>query len=139
MLLIDAIINLILGLLLLAFPLDVFQLLGLPVEAPPFYANILGAVLVGIGIALLTEHFGASSGTTGLGLGGAVVINLYVALILIILLIGGRLHIPLRGHLVLWGLVIILVAISGVELRVQRSKRDALSRADDTHRRSSGR
>lgn len=138
MLLLDAIINLLIGFLLLVFPLDVFQLLGLPVEAPPFYANILGAVLVGIGIALLTEHFGTSRGTAGLGLGGAVVINLYAALILVIWLVGGRLNIPLRGHLVLWGLVIVLVAISGVELRVQRNKKDGLSRADDTHRRSSG-
>ena len=138
LLIIDAVINLILGFLLLAFPLDVFQLLGLPVEVLPFYANILGGVLVGIGIALLTEHFRRLGGMAGLGLGGAMVINLYAGLVLVIWLVSGKLNIPLRGYIVLWGLATILVTISGVELRTQRRKKDVASRADDTHKRSSG-
>lgn len=124
MLILDAAINLILGCLLVIFPLKVFQFLGLPIEAPPFYASILGAVLVGIGIALLTEHLRGSGGMVGLGLGGAIVINLYGGLVLAVWLVSGKLSIPLRGHLVLWGLVVILVAISGLELFVHLRKRD---------------
>jgi hypothetical protein len=125
MLLLDAIINLILGFLLLAFPLELFQFLGLPMEAPPFYANILGAVLVGIGIALLTEQFRGPGRAVGLGLAGAIIINLYGALVLVALLVSGRLSIPLRGYMVLWGVVIILLIISGFELAAHRKKKDA--------------
>ena len=124
MLILDAAINLILGCLLVIFPLKVFQFLGLPIEAPPFYASILGAVLVGIGIALLTEHLRGSGEMVGLGLGRAIVINLYGGLVLATWLVSGKLSIPLRGHLVLWGLVVILVAISGLELFVHLRKRD---------------
>ena len=56
LLMIDAAINLALGFLLLIFPLDLFQFLGLPLEVPSFYASILGGVLVGLGIALLIER-----------------------------------------------------------------------------------
>jgi hypothetical protein len=133
MLILNAIINLILGFLLLAFPLDVFQLLGLPVEVPPFYANILGGVLVGIGIALLTEHFRGSRGMVELGIGGAMVINLYASLVLVVWLVSGRLNIPLRGHMVLWGLVIILMAISGGELWAHQKRKGIASDVDDSH------
>ena len=123
MLIIDAAINLILGFLLLVFPLDVFQLLGLPIEAPPFYTSILGGVLVGIGIALLIERFRSPADMVGLGLGGAITINIYAALILAGWLVSGKLSLPLRGRLVLWGLVVILVAISWFELRAHRKKK----------------
>jgi len=138
MLILDALINFILGFLLLAFPLDVFQLLGLPVEVPPFYANILGGVLVGIGIALLCEHFRGSRGMVGLGLGGAMIINLYVGLVLVLWLVSGKLTVPLRGQVILWGLVIILVAISGGELWTYQKKKNGSSSLDDTDKKSSG-
>jgi hypothetical protein len=125
MLILDAIINLILGFLLLAFPLDVFQLLGLPVEAPPFYASILGAVLVGIGVALLTEQYRGPGRSVGLGLAGAIIINLYAALVLAALLVSGKLSIPFRGYMVLWGVVILLLIISAFEIAAYRKKEDA--------------
>ncbi|KPL19610.1 MAG: hypothetical protein AMJ92_02315 [candidate division Zixibacteria bacterium SM23_81] len=123
MLIIDAAINLVLGFLLLVFPLDVFQLLGLPIEAPSFYTSILGGVLVGAGIALLIERFRSPADMVGLGLGGAITINIYAALILAGWLVSGKLSLPLRGRLVLWGLVVILVAISWFELRAHRKKK----------------
>jgi hypothetical protein len=123
MLIIDAAINLVLGFLLLVFPLDLFQFIGLPIETPSFYASILGGMLVGIGIALLIERFRGPADMVGLGLGGAITINVYVALILTGWLVSGKLNIPLRGRLVLWGLVVILAAISWFELRVHWKKK----------------
>jgi hypothetical protein len=52
----------------------------------------------------------------GLGLSGAIIVNLYGALILAALLVREDLHIPLRGYAVLWGLVLLLIAVSGAEL-----------------------
>jgi hypothetical protein len=43
---------------------------------PYFYPNALGGVLSGIGIALLIEAFREPNGLVGLGLGGAIAINL---------------------------------------------------------------
>ena len=53
LLMIDAIINLILGAVLLFVPRLTIEFLGLPAENTYFYPSILGAVLFGIGIALL--------------------------------------------------------------------------------------
>ena len=55
-------------------------------------------------------------GMVGLGLGGAVAINLSGRLVLILWLMFGDLNIPLRGHISLWSLAIILVGISLFEL-----------------------
>lgn len=51
----DAVINLTLGILLLLlipFPKQIPRLLGVPAVNDAFYASILGAILIGIGIAL---------------------------------------------------------------------------------------
>ncbi len=109
---IDGIINLILGVLLVLFPAPVVAALGVP-EAAGFYPSILGGVLVGIGLALFIEASGVGS---GLGLEGAVAINLCGGLVLAGWLLFADLYIPLRGTLFLWGLVILLVGISVVEL-----------------------
>ncbi|NNL76615.1 MAG: hypothetical protein HKO68_09810, partial [Desulfobacterales bacterium] len=71
-LLIDGIINLVLGIILLFFPLGLVELIGLPYTNTNFYPVILGAVLFGIGIALLIERYGAHKDIRGLGLGGAI-------------------------------------------------------------------
>ena len=67
LLLADATINLILGGLLLLFPERIVAFLGLPSPQTGFYRSILGAVLVGIGVALLIEWRRSRDGLTGLG------------------------------------------------------------------------
>ena len=112
LLLIDAIINLGLGALLVLFPEGVVLALGVPSAESAFYPSILGSVLFGVGLALLLER---NSGT-GLGLHGAVAINLSGGLVLGLWLIFGGLQLPLRGEIFLWGLAIVLVGISVVEI-----------------------
>lgn len=124
-LLIDAIINLLLGILLLAFPSQLVESLGLPQSAQSFYPTILGAVLFGIGVALLVECRGRPSGFVGLGLGGAVAINLCGGIVLAVWLLSGRLAIPFRGQAGLWGLVVILIVISALEINVHHRRRSA--------------
>jgi hypothetical protein len=122
-LLVDAIINLSLGILLLLFPQRLVDFLGVPATDVRFYPNVLGAVLFGIGLALLIEVCRRPEGTVGLGLGGAVAINLCAGIVLAFLLILGGLNVPLRGQLFLWGLVLVLILISGVELMMQLARR----------------
>lgn len=112
---IDAAINLILGILLLAFPLKLVKALGVPMAEPSFYPSILGGVLFGIGLALLIECYRQSNGLIGLGLGGAIAINLCGGFVLAIWLLSGSLNLPLRGQIFLWSLVLLLVGISLIE------------------------
>jgi hypothetical protein len=88
--------------------------LGIPDAKPAFYAGILGAVLFGIGLALLLEAHGTVGGR-GLGLGGAILINSCGAIVLAGWLLLGNLALPLRGVIFLWGLVVVLGAISALE------------------------
>jgi hypothetical protein len=111
----DAAINLILGILLTAFPSGLVKALGIPMSVPPFYATILGGVLLGIGMALLLECYRKTSRFVGLGLGGAIVINLCGAFVLAVWLVSGKLALPLRGQILLWFLVVLLAGISLLE------------------------
>ena len=117
-LIVDAAINLILGFLLLIFSPQVVQLLGVLPAEQSFYPNILGGVLFGIGIALLIECFRGSGRLVGLGLGGAIAINLCGGLVLTAWLIFGELGIPTGGRVFLWALAVILVVVSSIELLV---------------------
>ena len=111
----DAAINLILGVLLMAFPAKLVKALGIPLSDPSFYATILGGVLFGIGLALLLECYRKSNRFIGLGLGGAIAINLCGGLVLAAWLLSNRLSLPLRGHIFLWFLLLLLVGISVLE------------------------
>ncbi len=113
---VDAIINLVLGAVLAAFPTRLGAALGIPNTDIAFYPSILGAVLFGIGIALVIERIRHSS---GLGLWGAISINLSGGIVLAAWLIFGSLKIPLRGQVFLWAFVLILVGISVLELIAQ--------------------
>jgi hypothetical protein len=117
-LIVDAAINLILGFLLLIFSPRIVQLLGVPTTEQSFYPNILGGVLFGIGIALLIECFRGSGSLVGLGLGGAVAINLCGGLVLTAWLTFGELSIPTGGRIFLWSLAVILIVVSSIELLV---------------------
>jgi len=116
LLLLDGAINLILGVVLLLFPVGVVDLLGLPPTTTNFYPSILGAVLAGIGVALLVERFGANKGVRGLGLGGAIAINVCGAGILLVWLLVDPFDIPTRGYVVLWTVATVVLVIAGVEL-----------------------
>lgn len=72
-LLIDGIVNLILGILLLLFPFGAAEILGVTQPETNFYPTILGGVIFGIGIALLLEAYGQPRGIRGLGLAGAMI------------------------------------------------------------------
>ena len=119
---VDAAINLALGLLLIVFPHDVIDALGVPEVEQSFYPAILGGVLTGIGLALLIELFRGPTGLVGLGLGGAIAINLTGAAVLAAWLASGNLDISLRGEVTLWILVASLVIVSGTELIVHLNR-----------------
>jgi len=122
-LLVDALINFILGIFLLTFPIRAAQFLGMPETQTKFYPSIFGAVLIGIAVALFIEYFRKTSGIVGLGSGGAVSINLCAGLALGAWLIWGQLNIPFRGKLILWALVAVLVIISSIEVAVNIKRR----------------
>ncbi|MFL7838570.1 MAG: hypothetical protein AB8I52_07260 [Candidatus Promineifilaceae bacterium] len=112
---VDGIINLILGILLISFPARLVKFLGVP-TAPRFYPMILGGVLLGISIALFLERGILGRRGAGLGLDGAVAINLCAGFVLAGLLTFGDLVLPLRGTAFLWALVALLLGISAVEI-----------------------
>ena len=109
----DGIGNVLLGLPLLLFPELVSEFLGLPTLGVIFYPAILGAVFVGIGVALLLERFKPSLG--GLGLGGAMSINLIFGVVLAGWLLLSGMGLPRRGVFVLSALAVILVGTSMAE------------------------
>jgi hypothetical protein len=116
LLLIDGIANLVLGVLLLLFPLGVAEFFGVPQPESNFYPTILGGVILGIGIALLIERFGFVKQIRGLGLGGAIAINISGSLVLLGWLIFAPPMLPLWGLIILWAIGIIVLGIGLVEL-----------------------
>jgi hypothetical protein len=113
---IDGIINLSLGLLLLIFPRGMVNALGLPVPSTDFYVNLFGGVLVGISLALFLQGSLEGRGVTGLGIQGAVVINLCGAGVLLAWLLSGKLDLPKKGGWFLWGIVIVVFMIAVGEI-----------------------
>ena len=126
---VDALVNLLIGVVLLAFRPGLAELLGIPHAAQPFYPTVLGALLAGIGLALLLECYRGPNGPVGLGLGGAIAINLCAGIVLAGWLASGMLMIPTRGQVILWGLVIIAVGISAIELYVHLRRASVPGRA----------
>ena len=113
---IDAALNLALGIGLLAFPPTIVRGLGLPETKATLYPRVFGGVLVGIAIALAIEAMVPSLG--GLGVGGAIAINLSGAAVLSGCLVGRAGDIAVKGQFVLWAVVISLIVLSAVELSV---------------------
>jgi hypothetical protein len=116
---VDASVNLLLGVLLLLAPLGSLRLLGLPDAAPYFYSSVLGAVLVGIGAAL----FIARGGLPGLGLVGAIAINLCGSLSVLIWLLAATSNLSTVGRVVLGLVAGIVLLIALMELRAQPWKK----------------
>ena len=73
---IDSFVNLLLGALLVVFPESLARLLGVPIPESAFYPSVFGGVLFGIGIALALEYWQPQERLGGLGLGGAIAINM---------------------------------------------------------------
>lgn len=121
LLLIDGSINIVLGIILLAYSEIIVDFIGIPATDNKFYPNILGAVLLGIGVALFIEYKGKNI-LAGLGLGGAIAINLSGGIVLFLWLVSDQLVIPLRGRIILWLLDTILIVISLVEYFVNYEK-----------------
>ena len=115
---VDGVVNLVLGVFLLWYPDSVIDSLGLPNEGRPFFANILGAVLFGVGLALLIESWRPPLRITGLGLGGAIAINLCGGAVLAAWLLTGMADLTPFGQVALWALVVALVGLSAVELYI---------------------
>ena len=116
LLVIDSIVNLLLGMLLLLFPFGMAQLFGVPQPDSNFYPTILGAVIFGIGIALLLEVYGKPRGIHGLGIAGAIAINFCGAGVLTLWLIFNPFNLPLRGYIILWTITIVVLALGFIEL-----------------------
>lgn len=112
----DALIDLVLGVLLLWFPKPIIGLLGAPVTDPPFYASILGGVLIGVALALAWEAWRKPDGRPGVGIIGAMLITACGALTLLGWLVWGGLTLPLQGTIILWALAIALLGLSVFEL-----------------------
>jgi hypothetical protein len=116
LLLFDCLINIILGLILILFPFGTAKLFGAPAFASYFYPMILGAVLIGIGIALLIEVYGKPFGIHGIGVAGAITINFFGASALALLLVYGDLQLQFYGYVGLWIIVVLVLGIGIIEL-----------------------
>ena len=113
---IDGVVNLGIGILLLLIPVGMAEILGVPRSNLDFYPTILGGVIFGIGIALLIERYGYSRNIRGLGLGGAIPINLCAATTLLVWLVLGSLNLPVRGYVSLLFIVVLAYGIGIAEI-----------------------
>jgi len=128
LLIVDAIINFVLGILLLlsiSFSDQITEFLGVPKIELAFYPSIMGGVFIGIGVSLVIENKRRNDkGLIGLGLAGAITINLCGGIVLIGWLLFGSLDLPIRGTIFLWVIAVLLVSISSIEAVVQRRNRE---------------
>lgn len=124
---VDAILNLVLGIALLLVPRQTIDFFGLPPADTVFYVTVLGAVLLGIGIALWIERRNDDD-WRGLGLAGAIAINVLGGGAVLVWLVIDPFVIPTRGYVVLWLVVLAVVGTAVVEvfaltLRLNRQRR----------------
>jgi hypothetical protein len=117
-LMVNGIIDPLLGLLLGLFPRWFVDLLDLPGYKTDFWIRVLGAVLFGVGAASLIEKY---RGSGGLGLPGAILINLSGASMLAAWLIFNPGYSQTLGKFILWGFVLVLVVLSALEWMASRS------------------
>ena len=120
---IDGFGNVILGLLFILLPVGLADTLGIPLDESSLYSTVLGGILIGIGVALLVERFGRGERVVGLGLVGAISINLSFGIVLGVWLLIRTVEVSRQGTVLLWLLVIILVGISLIELLSLRKNR----------------
>ena len=111
---IECILKLAGGLLLIVAPRTLARLLGLPPAEHPFWPRVLGGLLVGLAIAAFLEM--KLKGGNGLGLGGAIAVNLAGAGIIGALLILGQAGSVRRGRVLLWLIAAGLAGLSLIEI-----------------------
>ena len=109
---IEACLKLGTGLALVAAPRTLARLFGLPSADQPFWPRLLGALLIGLGVASLLEV--RMQG--GLGLAGSIAVNLAGAAMIGALLVLGRAGRTMRGRFLLWLAAAALVVLSFVEI-----------------------
>ncbi|MEA3470118.1 MAG: hypothetical protein U9R24_00170 [Thermodesulfobacteriota bacterium] len=119
---IDGLINVLLGLLLILFPFGIAEFFGVPIPSTNFYQTILGGVIFGIGIALYIERYGYKNNIRGLGLGGAIVINICGGMVLLIWLLINPFDLPLRGYIILWTIALLVLLVGIIELAAKSWK-----------------
>ena len=119
---IDGAVNLALGVVLAIWPKEFARLVGAPIPSSSFYASLLGGVLIGIGLALLLQRFWGRSHVTGLGIEGAIAVNVCGAVVLMIWLISGGLSIATRGLVFLWAVAILVLGIGVSEIVIRARK-----------------
>ncbi len=119
LLVVDGIGNVVLGWLLIVLPMRLTAWLGIPGIEHRFYPSLFGAVLFGIGVALLMELPRRGAKISGLGLGGALTINTCFGIALAAWLLSGRLDLTPHGAVILWAFVVILLGLSGIELAAE--------------------
>jgi hypothetical protein len=109
----EMLLKLVAGLLLTLAPLTTLRILGLPRPDTGFWPRVCGALLLGMAGALFLE--GTSRGH-GLGLAGAIVINLCGAAVLAAQLVLEAGPASRRGRITVWLAVCLLVIVSVVEI-----------------------
>jgi hypothetical protein len=102
------------GLVLVLMPLTAIKILGLPRSETVFWPRLLGALLIGLSLATFMDASVRLG--HGLGLGGSFVINLTVGFVLAGLLYLKQGPQSLRGRIILWALVAIVLTLAAVEL-----------------------
>lgn len=117
----DALVNFLLGVLLLLYPEPFIAAIGVPSTNVLFYPTLLGALLFGIGVALVVEYYRDALGVGGLGLGGALAVNVVAGLALLGWLVSGELTLPGFGSTFLWLLVGGLVVLSALDVYAIRA------------------
>ena len=113
LLLADALLFLVMGAMLAVFPAATVSAVGLPASQPAFYRRLLGATLIGVGLALMLTAL--PTGLIGLGPHGAIVVNLSLAVMLAVLLLTGVGRSSRQGKPLPWLLVVVLLGLSAAE------------------------
>jgi len=123
-LIVDAVIDGLLGIVLLLFSPEVWELTGIPGAYSRFYPNLLGAVLLGICISLIIEAGRKEKeASPGLGFRGSLAINFSAGAILSLWLFFGHLPIPVKGVIILGVLSFFLLGFSIIKWYIYYRRR----------------
>lgn len=101
------------GLLLILAPITVARVVGLPHGDVRLWPRVLGAALLGVAAAIWVEN--DIQNVRGLGLGGLIALNV-VGLVLLVTITVGRVSTTRRGSLALWLTILILFALTVLEI-----------------------